>query len=177
MSRVLSLVKNLKLKYNLKNSSIPNPEFYNHYKTSWREYIKYDFRYRIKIAKLIRNKAKKNGITRHTFIEKRIKIYYVRFADNFLLGFEADKKITKKFTNKIVKFIKSDLLLACHDCGERSTVVIFNKNDVKVNCETKKVLSNTKDSIQLLIRFFRRTIRKANNRLDWKYSRTYFTSI
>lgn len=48
------------------------------------------------------------------------------------------KKWVRKFTNKIVKFIKSDLLLFFYKCDKRSIVVIFKEKNVESNYLTKK---------------------------------------
>lgn len=54
------------------------------------------------------------------------------------MRFETMKKWVRKFTNKIVKFIKSDLLLFFYKCDKRSIVVIFKEKNVESNYLTKK---------------------------------------
>lgn len=115
MTPLDNFIEDLKLEYDQKNSSIPNPEFYRRTRANRKEFIGHNFRYRIKMAKLERDKAKKEGITRNILVEKGMQIYYVRFADDFLMGFEANKELTKKFIDKILTFVKSDLLLDCHE--------------------------------------------------------------
>lgn len=113
MSPLDRYVDELKNQYAKKHELIPNLEFYKLQKQNWKEHHDKDFKTRIKQAKLFKNKAKKNGILPNLPRKSQVNIYYVRYADDLLFGFNSTKFITKKLVSLIANFIKSDLQLDC----------------------------------------------------------------
>lgn len=65
----------------------------------------------LKTKKELYRKTVKRGIKHTTKIITTEKLYYVRFANDFLLGYNGEKKKFKLILTKIQNFIKSDLQL------------------------------------------------------------------
>lgn len=110
-------IDELKKQHCEKHELIPNPEFYKLQKQNRKEHFDKNFKTRIKLAKIFRDEAKKKGILRNLPRKSSINIYYVRYADDFLLSFDSTKHLAKKLSSQITTFIKSNLLL---DCDENS---------------------------------------------------------
>ena len=129
MNSLDAYIDELKALYTKKHELVPNPEFYKLLRKNRKKHLDKDFRTRIKLAKLFRDEAAKDNILPNLPRENPTNIYYVRYADNFLLGFDATKSIAKKLASLITNFIKSNLQLNCHnDCKlfhGRSELVSF----------------------------------------------------
>jgi hypothetical protein len=113
-------IDELKDLYIKKHELVPNPEFYKLLRKNRKEHLDKHFRTRIKQAKLFRDQVAKAGIHRNLPRENQTNIYYVRYADDFLLGFDATKSIAKKLASLITNFIKSNLKLNCHNDSKLS---------------------------------------------------------
>ena len=71
-----------------------------------------DVRERTKLLKIERDKAIVEGIFPYKKISEPIKIYYLRYADDILFGFNSSKEVAKKVMFESESFIKSDLHLS-----------------------------------------------------------------
>lgn len=120
MNPLDAYIDELKALYTKKHELVPNPEFYKLQRKNRKEHLDKDFRTRIKLAKLFRDQAAKDNILRNLPRENQTNIYYVRCADDFLLGFDATKSIAKKLASLITNFIKSELQLNCHNDSKLS---------------------------------------------------------
>lgn len=78
-----------------------------------------------------------------------------------------NKKNRPSNVARIMSLGVSDIIKYFNSCGERSTMVISKKENVEISYVTK-------DSIHLLIGFFKRMIQKANNKLNWNSFQTCF---
>lgn len=104
-------IEELKALHTKNHKLFPNSEFYKLLKKNRKEHLDKDFRTRIKLAKLFKYQAAKDSILRNLPQENPINVYYVRYADDFLLGFDTTKSIAMKLVSLITNFIKSDLQL------------------------------------------------------------------
>jgi hypothetical protein len=120
MSPLDAYIDELKDLYAEKNELVPNPEFYKLQRKNRKEHLDKDFKIRIKQAKLFKDQAVKNGIRRNLLRENQTSIYYIRYADDFLIGFDASKPIAKKLVSLITIFIKSNLKLNCQNDSKLS---------------------------------------------------------
>jgi len=73
---------------------------------------------RINEAKANRKKLNLQGIKRLVYKdnERPTKVYYTRYADEFLIGISGGKNIAKSIMKEIVSFINSDLHLKTSNC-------------------------------------------------------------
>lgn len=69
----------------------------------------FDFKKRIKLLKIKRDKMIAEGILPYREISEFIKIYYVRYVDNILFGFNSSKEVAKKVIFESEVFIKASL--------------------------------------------------------------------
>lgn len=71
-----------------------------------------DFRKKIKLLRIQRDKANAEEIFQDKEISESIAIYYVRYADDILFGFNSSKEVAKKVISELEAFLKSDLYLS-----------------------------------------------------------------
>jgi hypothetical protein len=76
-----------------------------------KKYKALNLKKKIKLLKIERDKAIAEGIFSHKEISNSTKIYYVRYADNILFGFNSSKEVAKKVISESKSFIKFDLHL------------------------------------------------------------------
>lgn len=116
-------VENLQSKYNREGSSMRNLEFRKRTRTDQKKFAGLNFREQTKRVRFERDKAIAEGIEPTVIVSKPIAIYYVRYADDTLFGFNMDKPLAKKILNNIRTFIKSDLHLDCQTDSEKSKLI------------------------------------------------------
>jgi retron-type reverse transcriptase len=116
-------IESLQSKYNREGSKIQNPEFRKRTRTDKKKFYGLGFREQTKKARFERDKAIADGIEPTVVVSKPIAIYYVRYADDMLFGFNMDKFLAKKILNDIRTFIKSDLHLDCQTDSEKSKLI------------------------------------------------------
>lgn len=123
LSSLDSYVESLQSKYNREGSSIKNPEFHKRTRTDKKKFAGLSFREQNKKRKFEEDKAIAEGIERSIIVSKSIGIYYVRYADEMLFGFNMDKPLAKRIIDTIRTFIKSDLHLDCQTDSRKSKLV------------------------------------------------------
>lgn len=116
-------VESLQVKYNREGSTSDNPEYRKRTRVDQKKFAGLSFKERTKKAKFEKDKALAEGIESTITVSKPIKIYYVRYADDMLFGFNTEKSLAKKVINDIRTFIKSDLHLDCQKDSAKSKLI------------------------------------------------------
>ena len=116
-------VESLQVKYNREGSTLENPEYRKRTRVDQKKIASLSFRERTNKAKFEKNKVLAEGIESTITVSKPIKIYYVRYADDMLFGFNMEKSLAKKVINDICTFIKSDLHLDCQKNSAKSKLI------------------------------------------------------
>ena len=70
------------------------------------------FKVRVRSLTDLRKKLKREGHRLYTYKVPSINIYYSRYADDFVLGLNADKDTAKRVQTSVYNFIKSNLHLS-----------------------------------------------------------------
>jgi hypothetical protein len=70
----------------------------------------------------LRQKALKKGIKRKIKITQAEKLYYIRYGDDFILGYNGNKQKFKKILTDIQNFIKSNLHLNTGDLNIKNAL-------------------------------------------------------
>jgi len=99
-------------KIDREGSQMDNFEYKKRTYFGLKKYESLDFRKRIKLLKIECDKAIAEGIFPYKEISEPTKIYYVRYADDILFGFNSSKEVAKKVISKSESFLKFDLHLS-----------------------------------------------------------------
>lgn len=122
-------IKELKIKYETVGSKIINSEFRRRTRPDQKKFEDLGSRQRYKLTRLERDKAKADNVPQFEIINKPINIHYARYADDFLIGLNMEKKLARIVTTKIRDFIKADLHLGCHG-SDSNTKLIHGRSEL-----------------------------------------------
>ena len=107
-----NFISDLIKKINIESSNSNNLEYKKQINLGLKTYKDLNFRKKTKLLKIERDK----NIAKEIFLRKGIsestKIYYLRYADDILFGFNSSKEVAKQVIFESESFIKSDLYLS-----------------------------------------------------------------
>jgi hypothetical protein len=116
-------MESLRVKYNKEVSTLVNPDYCKRVRVGQKKVAGLGFRERIKKAKFEKDKARTASIKSTITVSKSQNVYYVRYVDDILFGFNMKKSLAKKVINDIRIFIKSELYLDYQKDGAQSELI------------------------------------------------------
>ena len=111
MSPLDHYIYKLIAKYEIKECTVSSHKFEFNTCVIKKKMAKKSVKQFYKAIKLKKDKNKRSHFTAFKTIRTIVKICYVRFVDDFLLGSNMDKKLTKFLVSKIKDFLKLNLQL------------------------------------------------------------------
>ena len=111
MHRLDEFLEKIKTKHNTIALKKENPEYSSkkHDLMNTAKHKKWNLNKRLRFHKQLKKQFKKSGVDTHIHLKKQIHLYYIRYANEFLIGVQGDKVLAKKVSKQIKDFIKSAL--------------------------------------------------------------------
>lgn len=174
LNKLDQFVENLILRENKGKRANPNPEFLKMARLS-REEARLPIQERRKLSRDRLRRAHRAGL-RYTLLDEHfVRIKYVRYADDFIIGVRGKKEIARRILQEVSQFLKSDLQLEVNPEKSRIIDTFSDKADflgMKIfNVPTQNLPYRSSGAKEKLKRNRTRVINRVNRWREERFSR------